>query len=58
MSPPEMPGQPLSKNILQVLLGGRVLKRASLVGKQKLFENKAFKAIMRSVIRHDSLQRK
>lgn len=26
MSPPEMPGQPLAKNILQVLHGGEVLQ--------------------------------
>lgn len=50
-----MPGQPLSKNILQVLLGGwGVLKSVSLMGKQKLFENKTFKAIMGSLIKQDS----
>lgn len=51
MSPPEMSGQPLSKNILQVLLlgGGKYLK-AYPMRKQKLFENKAFKALMESKI--------
>lgn len=54
MSPPEMSGQPLSKNILQVFLlgGGKYLKAL------KLLENKAFKAIMGSVVRQGTTETK